>query len=88
MGEYIEPFDLKTIFLNYVIGNTLLFYYVFIIVLAWGCAYFNMSNKNFYIILAIVSLMFGAYLESAVFFVTVVIIGIFSFKVLSSITWR
>ena len=51
MATYIEPFDLKTIFVNYFLGNQQLFPFGLVIVMGLLGGYFGMSNMVFLIIL-------------------------------------
>ncbi len=83
MGTYIEPFDLKKIFLQYFIGNNLLFFYVFVIIFSYACAKYQMSNRNYFILLAISSVMLAAYLEMAIYFLIFFLIGFFTFKLMT-----
>jgi len=80
MGEFIEPFDFETIYLKYFIGNYLLFFYIFVMVLSFVCAYYNMSNRNYFILLAITSVIFAVYLEAAIMFILFFILGLFCYN--------
>ncbi len=72
---FIEPFDFSTIFINYFLGNQILFPFLFIIILSVTSAYFNISNTIFLILLAIGSLMFGAYMGEAIYVLLLFLIG-------------
>jgi len=85
MGNFINPFDFKTIYVNYFLGNQNLFPYLFIIILSFVCATMNMSNKIFLILLAIGSIMFGAYLGEAMYVFILFIIGFIIFYSFSKI---
>jgi len=80
MGEYIAPFDLKTIFMDYLLGSPELVIFALLVVISYACAYFNMSNKNFAFILVIGALMFTYYLGQAWYFIIIVILGFILFK--------
>jgi len=85
MGNFINPFDFKTIYVNYFLGSQSLFPYLFIIILSFVCATMNMSNKIFLILLAIGSIMFGAYLGEAMYVFILFIIGFIIFYSFSKI---
>jgi len=82
---FIEPFDFKTIYITYFLGNQALFPFVFIIILSFICALMNMSNTIFLILLAIGSLMFGAYMGQSLYVFTLFIIGFFVYKIFGRI---
>lgn len=79
-SEYIAPFDFKKIFIDYFLGSQELFIFAFMILISFVCAKFGMSNRIFMVILAITSLLFGAYLGQAVYILIVFLIGYISFK--------
>lgn len=83
--NFIEPFDFKTLLINYFLGNQLLFPFFFIIVLSIACAYMNISNRIYLIILAIGSLMFGAYLGQALYILVLFLIGFVLYKMFGRI---
>lgn len=85
MGEYIEPFDVKKIFLEYFLGTTELLIFAILLLISFLCAKYQMSNRNFMIILAFSSIIFAGYLGNAIYFLILVIIGFVSFKTLSKI---
>ena len=80
MADYIEPFDFKTIFLNYFLGNQSLFAMAFIIITSFACAKFGMSNKIFFPILIIGSILFGVYLGMSIYILVLIIVGYVVFK--------
>ena len=84
-ATYIQPFDFKTIFVNYFLGNQTLFPFALMIIVSIVCAYFQMSNTVFLIILTISSIMFGAYLGEATYFLVLFIVGFVVFKAFSRI---
>ena len=85
MGEYIEIFDFKKVFLEYFLGSTELFIFFLIISLSALCGYFNMSNRNFGIILVVSSLIFAGYLGQGIYFLVLVILGFVLFKTIAKI---
>jgi len=83
MTEFIQPFDFKKIFMDYLLGNPDLFFYALILIISFACAKFGMSNKIFLIVLAISSLLFASILGQAIYILILLIIGFISFKALS-----
>jgi len=77
---FIEPFNFEKIYLQYFLGNMVIFYYVFVMVLSFACAYFNMSNKNFFILLTISSIILAVYLELPILIITLFLTGLFCYK--------
>ncbi len=77
---FIEPFDLKTILIDYFLGTTEFFIFAFVIVMSLVGAKFQMSNKLFLTILAIGSIMVAGFLGEAVYILVIFLIGIISFK--------
>jgi len=83
MGEYIEIFDFKKIFIEYFLGSVELFIFAVIFLISFACAKFQMSNRNFMIILATSSIIFAGYLGNAIYFLILVVVGFISFKTLA-----
>lgn len=84
MGTYVDPFNLKKIFLQYFLGNAILWIYVLVIGISYACAYFQMSTRNYAILLTLASLMFAAYLEQAIQFFIIFLVGFICYKILFS----
>ena len=84
MGEYIEPFDFKTVLLDYFLGGPQLFAFAFTLLVIFACANFGMSNRIFMTILAISSLLFSYYLGSAIYVLVLFLIGYISFKAITA----
>lgn len=84
-ASYIEPLDIKTIFINYFLGNQVLFPFAFVILISAICGYFQMSNKVFLIILVIGSVMFGQYLGEVYYMLVLFIVGFLIYKTFSSV---
>lgn len=84
-AEYIEPFDFYKIFVNYFLGSQQLFPFAFMILLSIVCAYLNMSNKVFLLILVIGSVMFGFYMGEAIYFLIILLTGFVVFYIFSKI---
>ncbi len=84
-SRFIEPFDFQTIYINYFLGNQALFPFLFIIILSLTSAYFNISNTIFLILLAIGSIMFGAYMGEAIYMLILFLIGFLLYKMFSNI---
>jgi len=85
MVTYINPLDFETIFLGYFLGGTKLFAYIFIIIVSYACARYQIDNKYYLTILAIGSIMFGIYFGESMFVVVLLILGIITFKPLASL---
>lgn len=84
-ASYIQPLDLKTIFINYFLGNQVLFPFAFIILISMICGYFQMSNQVFLIILVIGSVMFGAYLGEVYYVLILLLVGFIVYKTFSRV---
>lgn len=78
-GTFVEPFDFKTIFIGYFLGNQALFPFAFVILLSLVCGYFGMSNKVFVAILIISCIMFAAYLDQPIYFLILLVAGLIIF---------
>lgn len=78
--NFVQPFDFKTIILNYFLGDQNLFIYLLVVGIAFVCAYFQMSNRNFLIILILASTLFAFYLGSGVYFLILLAIGLIVYK--------
>lgn len=78
--NFIEPFDLKTIFLEYFLGSPQLLSYFLIFIISFSSAYFGMSTKNFALILVISSVVFSFYIGQGMFFLILMILGFVLFK--------
>lgn len=83
--NFVQPFDFKTIYINYFLGNQLLFPFLFVIILSFVSAYLNISNTIFLILLAIGSLMFGAYMGQAIYILVLFGVGFILYKMFSRI---
>jgi len=79
-STFIEPMDFKRIYINYFLGNQTLFSFAFVLVIAFDCALFNISNKVFLIILAISSIIMGAYLGQGLYVFVLFLVGFFVYK--------
>jgi len=85
MATYINPLDLETIFLGYFLGGTKLFAYLFVILVSYACAKYQIDDRYYLTILAIGSIMFGVYLGESLFVIVLIILGFITFKPLSSL---
>jgi len=81
--NFINPFDFRTIYINYFLGNQALFPFLFVIILSFSSAYLNISNTIFLILLTIGSLMFGAFLGEAYYVLALFFVGFIVFKMFS-----
>lgn len=77
---FIEPFDFKTILIDYFLGTQELFVFAFIIVLSFASAKFGMSNRVFLTLLVISSIIMGSYLGQSIYILILVVSGFIIFK--------
>jgi hypothetical protein len=84
-SQFIQPFDFKTIYVNYFLGNQLLFPFFFVMLLSYGSAYLGISNKIFLILLGLGSLMFGAVMGQAYYILALFVIGFVIYKIFGRI---
>jgi len=80
---FIEPFDLQKIYIDYFLGNQALFPFLFIIIFSFVSATLNISNTVFLILLAIGSLMFGAYMGQSIYILVLFLVGFILYKMFS-----
>ena len=73
---FINPFDFKTLLLNYFLGSTTFFIYAFIIIVSFACGKYQMPNRLFLVILGISTLIFATYLGGAVYILILLVIAI------------
>lgn len=85
MGEYIAPLDLKKIIMEYLLGNVQLFIFGLLFTISFLCAKYEMTNRNFMIILVVSSIIFAGYLGDAIYFLILMVVGFISFKTLARI---
>ena len=83
MGDYIEPLNIKYILYDLFLGHPSMVAFALVILISFVSARFQMSNRNFMIILVISSLMMAGYLGEAVYILVLVLIGIVTFYSLS-----
>ena len=83
--EYINPLDLRKIFIDYFLGSSQLFTYAFIFLFSFTCAYFQMSNRVFMVLLALSSLIFSFMLGQPIYILIILVVGYVSFKSLARI---
>jgi hypothetical protein len=82
-STYINPFDFRKLLLDYFIGDGLLFAFVFIIVYSLAAARFQFSDKLYFFLLILGSILFGAYMGEAIYIVILIIFGGAIFKAIS-----
>lgn len=84
MGNFIEPLDLRTIFIDYFLGSMQLFIFAFIIVFSFACAKFGMSNRLYLVLLAISLVLISLVTQiNGIYVLVVSIVGIIAFNSLS-----
>lgn len=77
---YIAPGDIKKILLEYLLGTPQLLFFAILMGVSYFSAKYNLSNKNFMLILIISSLIFAGILGEAMYILIFVIIGFVLFK--------
>ena len=82
VDAFVNPFDFKTIIIDYVLGTEQLFMFAFIIIYSYVAAKYNFSTGIYLILLAIGGLMFAFWIGSGWYFLIVVVIGIILFRIL------
>lgn len=82
-SNYIDPFDFRKILLEYFIGDGLLFAFMFIIVYSLAAARLQLSDKLYFFLLIIGSIIFGAYMGQLIYIVILVLFGAGMFKIIS-----
>jgi hypothetical protein len=82
---YIEPLNLREIFLNYFLGSTQLFMFAFIIIFSLVCAKYQMSNRVYFVLLAISSIIMAGFLGQSIYVLIIFVIGLVSFKGIGAI---
>ena len=80
---YISPFDVKTVLLDTFLGHPSIIAFAAIILISFASAKFNMSNKNFMLILMISSVILSGYIGEAIYIIILLILGFVIFKSLS-----
>ena len=84
-STYINPLDFKKLFLEYFLGRTELFIFAIIILISFFAAKYQLSNRNFGVILLICSLIFAGVLSQPLYIIILVILGIIVFKSLARV---
>lgn len=83
MGTFIQPFDFKTLFVDYFLGSMQLFIFGFIIIFSLACARFQMGNRLYLTLLAVslilISIVTGT---SAIYLLVICLVGIVAFNAL------
>jgi len=83
--EYINPLDLRKIFVDYFLGSSQLFTYAFVFLFSFICAYFQMSSRVFMVLLVLSSLIFSFMLGQPIYILIILVVGYISFKSLARI---
>jgi len=81
--EYINPFDFKKVLMEYFLGSPEFFSFAFILLISFSCAKFGISNKIYFLLLTLSSLMFGLYLGNAILVLILFLVGYLSFKLIA-----
>ena len=78
--DYIAPGDIKKLILEYFLGTPELLMFALLIGISFMSAKFNMSNKNFSLILIISSLIFAGIIGQAIYVLVLIVVGFVIFK--------
>jgi len=81
----IQPLDLKTIFVNYLSGSTIIFLFLFIIFLAYLAARLRMPNRILLALSGLFIVMFASLGFQSYYPIVIFITGLFFYFVLSKI---
>ena len=88
MGQFIEPFAFKTLFLQFFLGNQILLVGFLFILISAMCGYYQMSNRIYAIIMILSVILFAVFIGEAVVLAIICILGLVVFKILGSIASR
>jgi len=80
---WVEPLDLKTIIIEYLLGSVELFILALVLILSLVCAKFGVSTRNYLILLVVSSLILSSYLGQAIYVLIILLVGFVSFKSLA-----
>lgn len=78
--DFIEPGNIKKLILEYFLGSPELLFFALLIGISFFSAKYNMSNRNFSLILIISSLIFAGMLGEAIYVLVLIVIGFVVFK--------
>jgi len=87
MPSYIKPFDIKKVVLDLFLGHPSIVAFATIILISFLSAKFNMSNRNFMLVLMISSIILAGYMGEAIYIIILVLLGFIIFKSLSRL-WQ
>lgn len=87
MPSYINPLDIKTVILDLFLGHPSILAFATVILISFLSAKFNMSNRNFMIILMVSSIIMAGYMGEAIYIIILVLLGFIIFKSLSRV-WQ
>ncbi|MFP4019681.1 MAG: hypothetical protein ACLFUH_10570 [Bacteroidales bacterium] len=85
MGSYIDPFNFKEIFMNYLFGNAFLFSLGIIILISYIAGKFGMTTRIFLVLLFLASVIM-AQLMGFWYLLSAIIIAFITFKVTARFT--
>lgn len=83
--DYIAPGDLKKLIVEYLLGSPELLMFTLLIGVSYLSAKYEMSNRNFMLILITSSLIFAGVIGEAVYILILLMIGFVSFKTFARI---
>lgn len=85
VSDYIQPLDLKYIFINVLSGNHLVFTGIFLIALSIIAGLFKMPNSIFLIMLALSSIFLYNWFGGGIYLLVMLIGGMITFWGISKI---
>lgn len=85
MGEYIEPFNLEKLFINYFAGGTFIFSVLLLLFLTYFAAKFGMTLRVYLSLLSVASIIMAFWMGIWYFFV-LMLVGFVLFKVIAKLT--
>lgn len=85
MGDFIDPFNFREIFMNYLFGNAFLFSLGIIILISYIAGKIGMTTRIFFVLLFLASVIM-AQLMGFWYLLSAIIIALITFKVTARFT--
>ncbi len=79
-STFIEPFNLKKIFVDFFIGDANLFALLFIIIYSYAAGKFGFPNSLYFFFLVIGVILFSAFVGFQIYVIVMLLLGGFAFK--------
>ena len=80
MSEFVKPFDLRKIYMEYFLGSEILFVGAFVILFSFFAATLKMPERVYFSLLILGSIMFAALLGEAIYVLVLILLGFVIFK--------